>query len=342
MARFQRVLVTGGTGFLGSHVVDELRARGYSDIVVPKRVDFDLTQQQHVRRLLDVAESDLVIHLAARVGGIGANQANPALYFYVNSMMGIMLMEEARLRQVRKFVCIGTICSYPKFAPVPFREEDLWCGYPEETNAPYGLAKKMHLVQAQAYRQQYGFNAIYLMPVNLYGPGDNFDPDTSHVIPALIRKFAEAAEHKAPSVTLWGDGSPTREFLYVGDAARAIVAAAETYDQAEPVNLGSGEEISIKSLAEKIALMLGYRGEICWDTTKPNGQPRRRLDVSRAKQSFGFEASTPLDTGLRQTIEWHFAGDQIPNHLRAKRTDSTVKPSSVVSLPARAGAISIP
>lgn len=300
-----RVLLTGGAGFLGRRVDEELRRRKPAEIRIPRSSTEDLRDRQTCRTV--VKDIDIVLHLAARVGGIGLNQAKPGELFFDNLLMGIQLMEEARLAGVKKFVAIGTICAYPKFTPVPFREDDLWSGYPEETNAPYGLAKKMQLVQAQAYRQQYGFNAIFLLPVNLYGPGDNFDLASSHVIPALIRKMLEAQEQRTDSVVLWGDGSPTREFLYVEDAARGIALAAERYDGAAPVNLGSGQEISIRALAELIAKLTGFEGSIRWDTTKPNGQPRRRLDTSRAEALFGFRATTPLREGLEQTIAWYKA-----------------------------------
>ena len=299
----KRVCVTGGAGFLGSFLTAELAGRGARHIFVPEYPEYDLTKREDILRMLADARPDVVIHLAAVVGGIGANMANPGRYFYDNAMMGIQLIEEARLAGVSKFVALGTICAYPKFAPIPFREEDLWNGYPEETNAPYGLAKKMMLVQCQAYRQQYGFDGIFLLPVNLYGPRDNFDLETSHVIPAMIRKMT-AARDAGETVVLWGDGSATREFLYVEDCARAIALAAELYDGAEPVNLGAGWEISIKDLAALIAKHVGYMGEIVWDTTKPNGQPRRKLDVSRAKEYFRFEAQVPFDEGIRRTVEW--------------------------------------
>ena len=300
----KRVTVTGGAGFLGSFVVAELQKQGATDIFVPRSKDYDLVKHADVVRLVEDARPDIIIHLAAHVGGIGANRLHPAEFFYDNLMMGVQLMHEAWKHGVEKFVAIGTVCAYPKFTPVPFKEDDLWNGYPEETNAPYGLAKKILLVQAQAYRQQYGFNAIYLLPVNLYGPRDNFDLESSHVIPALIRKMIEAQERGDQQVVLWGDGSPTREFLYVEDAAEGIVQAAEKYNGPEPVNLGSGQEISIKDLAETIADLTGFQGEIVWDTTKPNGQPRRALDVSRAKQYFGWEAKTSFPEGLKRTVAW--------------------------------------
>lgn len=301
----RRVCVTGGAGFLGSYVVEKLQERGAGNIFVPRKSDYDLVQPEAVKQLLNDAQPDLIIHLAAQVGGIGANRLHPAEFFYNNLMMGMMLQHEAWQAGVEKFVGIGTVCAYPKFAPVPFKEEDLWNGYPEETNAPYGLAKKMLLVQSQTYRQQYGFNAIYLLPVNLYGPRDNFDLETSHVIPALIRKCIEAQKRGDKHIVAWGDGTPTREFLYVEDAAEGILLAAERYNESEPVNLGSSYEISIKSLLEVIAQLTGYSGEIIWDTTKPNGQPRRKLDTSRAKVAFGFEAGTPFEEGLKQTIDWY-------------------------------------
>jgi GDP-L-fucose synthase len=299
----KRVCVTGGAGFLGGFVQQELRREGAEHIFVPEYPAFNLVKHEDIVRMLDEAKPDVVIHLAAVVGGIGANMANPGRFYYENMMMGVQLIEEARLAGVSKFVALGTICAYPKFAPIPFREEDLWNGYPEDTNAPYGLAKKMMLVQCQAYRQQYGFDGIFLLPVNLYGPRDNFDLGSSHVIPAMIRKMTTARD-EGVTVTLWGDGSATREFLYVGDCARAIVMAAERYDGSEPVNLGAGWEISIKDLAELIAKHVGYEGEIIWDTTKPNGQPRRKLDVTRAREFFGFEAEVPFDVGIRETVAW--------------------------------------
>lgn len=315
-----RILVTGGTGFLGSRVVSKLAERGFQHILSPQSSEYDLREQAEVRRLFSDLKPEVVIHLAAVVGGIGANRDNPGRFFYDNLIMGALLMEEARLANVRKFVSVGTICSYPKFAPVPFKEEDLWNGYPEETNAPYGLAKKMLLVQGQAYRQQYGFNAIYLMPVNLYGPGDNFEPASSHVIPSLIRKCEEAIECMSQEIVVWGDGSPTREFLYVDDAARAIVMATESFDGPEPVNIGSGEEISIKNLARMITILTGFTGSIVWDRSKPNGQPRRRVDVSRAKQCFGFKSEVPLDSGLKLTIEWYRAQRAGREPVGQKRT----------------------
>jgi GDP-L-fucose synthase len=303
----RRVLLTGAGGFLGAYVVEALKRRGCSGIYTPPRRDYDLVDGAAVRRLFDDCPADMVIHLAAVVGGIGANQASPATFFYDNAMMGIQLMEEARRRRVRKFVALATICSYPKFTPVPFREEDLWNGYPEETNAPYGLAKRMLLVQAQAYRAQYGFDAIVLLPVNLYGPGDNFDPRSSHVIPALIRRSIEARERGDSEMIVWGDGSPTREFLFVEDAAEGIVMAAERYDGPEPVNIGAGHEISIKDLASLIVRLTRFPGALRWDPSRPNGQPRRLLDVSRAERLFGFRARTPFEEGLRRTVAWYEA-----------------------------------
>ncbi len=303
----KRVLVTGGAGFLGSFVVDKLNQRGCRHVFVPRSKDYDLRDRDSVIRVYTDAKAQFVIHLAAVVGGIGANRANPGKFYYDNAIMGLELMEYGRQFGVEKFVALGTICAYPKFTPVPFKEEDLWNGYPEETNAPYGLAKKMMLVQAQAYRAQYGFNAIFLLPVNLYGPGDNFDPETSHVIPAMIRKFVEAKKSRNSEVILWGDGSPTREFLYVEDAAEGIVLAAERYNGEEPVNLGSGQELSIRDLANIIAEEVGFIGKIVWDSTKPNGQPRRCLDTTRAREWFQFEAETPFRQGLRKTIAWHLA-----------------------------------
>ncbi len=328
----RRVLVTGGSGFLGSFVVEKLQERGCKDIFVPRSKDYDLVEMDAVKRLYNEAKPDIVIHLAARVGGIGANRANPGKFFYDNLMMGVQLMEVGRQVGIEKFVAIGTVCAYPKFTPVPFKEEDIWEGYPEETNAPYGLAKKMLLVQAQSYRQQYGFNAIYLLPVNLYGPRDNFDPESSHVIPALIRKFIEAqravgskeyglgtdktaysvlpTSHSPPAVVVWGTGTPTREFLYVEDAAEGILLATEKYNKPDPVNLGTGFEISIKDLVELIAKLTDFKGEIIWDTSKPDGQPRRMLDVSKAEKEFGFKAKTTFEEGLRKTIDWYLSTNQ--------------------------------
>jgi GDP-L-fucose synthase len=299
-----RVLITGGGGFLGSHLVERMQAEGLEPFVA-RRDDYDLTRAGDAERLFDDAKPELAIHLAAEVGGIGANRANPGRYWYANLLMGAHVLEQSRVAGIRKLVLLGTICSYPKFAPVPFREEDLWNGYPEETNAPYGVAKKALLVGAQGYREQYGTNAVFLLPVNLYGPRDNFDAETSHVIPALIRKMVEAGARGEREIVLWGDGSPTREFLYVEDCAEAVWLAAQRYDRAEPVNLGTGEEISIGQLAELIAELTGYDGEIVWDRTKPNGQPRRKLDVSRAEDLFGFRAGTPLRDGLERTIAWY-------------------------------------
>lgn len=302
--RDKRVVVTGGSGFLGSFVIEQLQARGCRNVVVPRSKEYDLRDRDAIVRIYREAKPHIVIHLAGLVGGIGANRANPGRFFYDNAIMGIQLMEYARQLGVEKFVALGTICAYPKFTPVPFSEQDLWNGYPEETNAPYGLAKKMMLVQAQAYRQQYGFNAIYLLPVNLYGPRDNFNPETSHVIPALIRKCVEARERGDREIVLWGDGSPTREFLYVEDAALGIVLATELYDGDQPVNLGTGEEIAIGRLAQMIASQAGFTGTIAWDTTKPNGQPRRCLDVARAAQAFGFRAVHRLKDGIPKTVDW--------------------------------------
>ena len=303
----RRVCVTGGDGFLGQVVVRKLRERGAEQIYIPIYPQIDLVKPEDIDRVLDESQADLIIHLAAQVGGIGANREHPAEFFYNNLMMGVQLMHKAWQRGVEKFVAIGTICAYPKFTPLPFKEDDLWNGYPEETNAPYGLAKKMLLVQAQSYREQYGYNAVFLLPVNLYGPGDNFNPSSSHVIPALIRKFVEARDAGLGEVVVWGDGSPTREFLYVEDAAEGILKAAENYNHPDPVNLGSGQEISIKDLAEKIARMTGFEGRLVWDTTKPNGQPRRCLDTQRAWEKFGFKAQMDFETGLQNTIDWFLA-----------------------------------
>ncbi|MCX6773701.1 MAG: GDP-L-fucose synthase [Candidatus Micrarchaeota archaeon] len=304
-----KILVTGGAGFLGKFVVEKLRGEGADEIFVPRSKDHDLSLLDNIEKLFSEFSPTLVIHLAAMVGGIGANMEHPGQFFYKNLMMGAQLMEVSRLKKVKKFVALGTICAYPKFAKIPFREEDLWNGYPEETNAPYGLAKKMMLVQSEAYRKEYGFNSIFLLPVNLYGPGDNFNPDSSHVIPAMIRKFYEAKINNQKEVVLWGDGSPTREFLYVGDCAEGIVLATKNFDRSEPVNLGSGEEISIKDLAQKISSKIGFDGNIVWDRSKPNGQPRRRLDTSKAEKYFGFKSKTDFDRGLDRTVDWY-----IDNH----------------------------
>jgi len=300
-----RILVTGASGFLGRHVCAALRARGCADVRTPTHAEYDLVRMEDVRRMYDDHRPDVVIHLAAVVGGIGANRAHPGKFFYENLMMGAQLMEEARLRGVAKFVAAGTICAYPKFTPVPFREEDLWSGYPEETNAPYGLAKKMLLVQSQAYRQEYGFHSIFLLPVNLYGPHDNFNPASSHVIPALIRKCVEARDRGERQLDVWGTGQASREFLYVEDAAEGIALATEKYDRSDPVNLGAGFEIKIKDLVALIARLTGFRGEIVFDPTKPDGQPRRCLDTSRAEREFGFKARTPFEEGLKKTIAWY-------------------------------------
>lgn len=301
----RRVCVTGGRGFLGSYIIQKLGERGAKDIFVPEYPDYDLVQRNSILRMLDEAKPDLIIHLAANVGGIGANRARPAEFYYDNLMMGAQLIHESWKQGVEKFVALGTVCAYPKFTPVPFSEEDLWNGYPEETNAPYGLAKKMMLVQSQSYREQYGYNSIFLLPVNLYGPRDNFNLETSHVIPALIRKCLEAEARGDKEVVVWGDGSPTREFLYVEDAAEGILLAAEHYNRSDPVNLGSGMEVSIKDLVELIARLTGFSGKLVWDTSKPNGQPRRLLDTEKAEEYFGFRAQTTFEEGLRQTIEWY-------------------------------------
>ncbi|MHB8621010.1 MAG: GDP-L-fucose synthase family protein [Chloroflexota bacterium] len=302
-----RVVVSGGAGFLGSYVVERLRRAGCQNVFVPRSAEFNFVDHDAIARLLGDTKPDLVIHLAAHVGGIGANREHPAEFFYDNLMMGVQFLHESWRAGVKKFVAMGTVCAYPKYTPVPFKEQDLWGGYPEETNAPYGLAKKMLLVQSQAYRQQYGFNSIFLLPVNLYGPGDNFDPTSSHVIPALIRKFLEAKERGDTEIVAWGDGTPTREFLYADDAAEGILLATQHLDSSEPVNLGSGSEISIKDLTETIAQEIGFSGRIVWDRSKPNGQPRRRLDVSRAEALFGFTARTSFSDGLRNTIRWYLA-----------------------------------
>lgn len=301
----KRILVTGGNGFLGSFVIKKLKARGCKSIFIPRREDYDLVQTKYVKKVYQDAHPDIVIHLAAVVGGIGANRDNPGKFFYDNLMMGVQMMEIARQIGIEKFVAVGTICSYPKFTPIPFKEENLWNGYPEETNAPYGLAKKMLLVQSQAYRQQYGFNSIFLLPVNLFGPGDNFDPKFSHVIPALIKKCTDARESGAPEIIVWGSGKPTREFLYVEDAAEGIILAAEKYNKPDPVNLGTGLEISIKELVKLIVKLSGFKGKIIWDKTKPDGQPRRCLDTTRARKEFGFKAKTKFEAGLKKTIEWY-------------------------------------
>ncbi|WP_041589408.1 NAD-dependent epimerase/dehydratase family protein [Thermoanaerobacterium thermosaccharolyticum] len=301
----KRVVITGGAGFLGSYVVEKLQERGCKNIFVPRSKDYDLTKEKSIIDLLNDTNPNMIIHLAAVVGGIGANRENPGSFFYKNLMMGTQLIEQARLHDVDKFVAIGTICAYPKYTPVPFKEEDLWNGYPEETNAPYGLAKKMMLVQSQAYRQQYGFNSIYLLPVNLYGPRDNFDPKTSHVIPALIKKCIDAVNEGKDEIVVWGTGNATREFLYVEDCAEAIVLAAEKYNSSDPVNIGSGFEISIKDLVNLIAELTGFKGKIVWDATKPDGQPRRLLDTSKAEKNFGFKAKTDFREGLKKTIEWY-------------------------------------
>ena len=299
----KKVVVTGGAGFLGSHVVAKLRGRGVKDIVVPRASEFDLREKSACAEI--VKGADIVIHLAANVGGIGYNRDFPGTLFYDNLLMGVHMMEEARIAGVSKFVAVGTICAYPKFAPVPFKEDDLWDGYPEETNAPYGLAKKMMLVQSTAYRSQYGFNSIFLLPVNLYGPGDNFSDKSSHVIPALIKKLVEAKQQHHSSITVWGTGTATREFCYVEDAAEGIVLATEKYNESDPVNIGAGFEISIKDLVEKISKLVGYTGKILWDTSKPDGQPRRMLDISRAKERFGYSPTFNFDKGLASTIDWY-------------------------------------
>ena len=306
----RRVVVTGGAGFLGSYVVEGLQKRGCKNILVPKIEDYDLVNINDIVRMYDQMGPDTVIHLAAVVGGIGANQEHPGEFFYKNLMMGVQLIEQGRLRNIDKFVAIGTVCAYPKFTPVPFKEEDIWNGYPEETNAPYGLAKKMLLVQSQSYRAEYGFNSIFLLPVNLYGPRDNFDPASSHVIPALIKKCVDAIESGEDHIDCWGTGKASREFIYAADAAEGILLATEHYDGVEPINIGAGFEITIKELAEKIVKLTGFGGEIRWDSSKPDGQPRRRLDTSKAKEYFGFAAKTSFDEGLKATIEWYQASHE--------------------------------
>jgi GDP-L-fucose synthase len=301
----KRVLITGGAGFLGSFVIERLKNRGCKNIFIPRSKDYDLVSIEGVKGVYEDAKPQIVIHLAAKVGGIGANRKNPGKFFYDNLMMGVQMMEIGRQHGIDKFIAIGTICAYPKFASVPFKEEDLWNGYPEETNAPYGLAKKMLLVQSQAYRQQYGFNSICLFPVNLYGPNDNFDPESSHVIPALIKKCVDAIKSRKKEIIVWGTGRPTREFLYVEDAAQGILLAAEKYNKSDPVNIGAGFEISIKDLVDLIVNLSGFKGEIVWDASKPDGQPRRMLDTSRAKKEFGFTANTDFEEGLKRTIEWY-------------------------------------
>jgi GDP-L-fucose synthase len=301
----KRIMITGGAGFLGKHLVERLKERGYKNIFIPVTEDYDLVRMEDVERAYRDGKPDIVIHLAALVGGIGANRENPGRFFYNNLMMGVQMMEVGRLRNIEKFVALGTICCYPKFTPVPFKEENLWDGYPEETNAPYGLAKKMLLVQSQAYRQQYGFNSIFLMPVNLYGPGDNFNPSSSHVIPALIRRCLEAKEEGKDELVVWGTGKASREFLYVEDCAQAIVLATESYNKSEPINIGAGFEITIKDLAELIAKLTEFEGKIVWDTSKPDGQPRRMLDTSKAEQEFGFKATVSFEEGLKKTIAWY-------------------------------------
>jgi len=301
----KRLLVTGGAGFLGKHVVKKLEERGYTEIFIPRSKDYNLVDTEAVKRLYQDSKPDIVIHLAAKVGGIGVIKEKPGEFFYDNLMMGVQMMEQGRIFEIEKFVAMGTVCAYPKYIPIPFKEKDLWNGYPEETNAPYGLAKKMTLVQAQAYRQQYGFNAIYLVPVNLYGSGDNFNPESSHVIPALIKKFVDAIDSNEREVVAWGTGKPTREYLYVEDAAEGIILATEKYDKPEPVNLGSGFEISIRELADLIAKLTGFKGHVTWDTSRPDGQPKRLFDSSKAEKEFGFKATTNFEEGLRKTIEWY-------------------------------------
>jgi GDP-L-fucose synthase len=322
----KRVLVTGGSGFLGTPTIARFESYDVAEVIAPRSEEYDLREREAIREVLADAAPDVVLHLAAVVGGIGANMATPGQFFYDNAIMGIQLIEESRLAGVSRFVCVGTVCAYPKHAPVPFKEEDLWNGYPEETNAPYGLAKKMLLVQLQAYRHQYGFEGVYLLPVNLYGPRDNFDARTSHVIPALIKKAVDARESGAPSITCWGTGRASREFLYVDDAAEGIAAAAARYRAAEPVNLGSGQETTIAELTELIAELVDFRGEIVWDTTKPDGQPRRWLDTSRAEHEFGFLAATELREGLARTIDWYLS-------TRDAGIESRAEPGSLSSQP---------
>ncbi|HEY5884805.1 MAG TPA: GDP-L-fucose synthase [Pyrinomonadaceae bacterium] len=325
---YNRVLVTGGAGFLGRFVVERLREYRDLQISVPRQEQYDLVQQTNIQRLLDEVKPDLIIHLAAVVGGIGANQQQPGRFFYDNLMMGVQLIEQARLRGVKKFVAMGTVCAYPKHTPTPFKEEDLWNGYPEETNAPYALAKKMMLVQSESYRAQYGFNSIFLLPANLYGPGDNFDLETSHVIPALIRKCIEARDTGQPFIEAWGTGRASREFLYVGDCAEGVVSAAASYDESDPINLGTGTEIQINELAQLIVRLTGYQGEIHWQHQRPDGQPRRRLDVSKAFEKFGFHARTQLEEGLRGTIDW-FEANRSNLRPQSAADEELQKPLSV-------------
>lgn len=317
----KKVLVTGGAGFLGSFVVERLNDLNCKNIFIPRSQDYNLVDMEDVKRVYKDADPDIVIHLAASVGGIGVNMENPGKFFYDNLMMGAQMMEQGRLSGIEKFVALATICSYPKFTPVPFKEEELWNGYPEETNAPYGLAKKMLLVQSQAYRQQYGFNSCCLFPVNLYGPGDNFDPESSHVIPALIKKCIDAVTNNESRITVWGTGKPSREFLYVEDAAEAIILATERYDKSDPINIGAGFEITIKDLIELIIKLTGFKGEIVWDTSKPDGQPRRMLDISKAEKEFGFRAQTSFKDGLKETIEWYKERKEKLKELSASNTN---------------------